>query len=274
MPLALKAMQGIHDLLKTSALSVERGPHLHFTGRSPQVEQSLERVRIGTTRPGSYIFDARVPIEPPARLTIDALPSPLSGRAVMTRLYTSTAAVHAAADHTAQGQIDYGPFVEASGVGVSSNLCAAIGRLAGGITKCRPFDISFAWARTRQIDFPTEAMVFTEAMVRTVIKAGTVLERVSKSGQAAVTGTIDTLTTTGELDKRARVRGMVVMERIGTADDPATSHGIVWVTLTSQQYDQAIDAHRRGRPIEARGTLDPDSRRLEIRPFPDGFRIR
>ncbi|MGK8489365.1 hypothetical protein [Nocardia asiatica] len=51
LPLALKSMQGIRDLFKVSAQTVELGAKLHYTGRSSKyVDQFLQRVRIGATR--------------------------------------------------------------------------------------------------------------------------------------------------------------------------------------------------------------------------------
>ncbi|MTL12686.1 hypothetical protein GL307_14110 [Nocardia seriolae] len=271
LPAALKAIQGIHDALKVSAQTVEAGPKLLYTGhRSKYVDQFLHDVRVGTTRPGSYIFDVRVPVAPAGQLTLDwPMTSELSGRAVIIQLYQASKAVHSAATYSVQQLSGLGSFVEVTGEGVSANLCRAMAALGGGAEQCRPFDIGFTWARVEATDLPTATLSFTQPMVRVVARAAALLEKVARSGGAAITGTVETL----KRPDSVQIKGLLVTESPSAEAGPDTAEGAAWVSLTPNKFQQAIEALRDNRSLRVRGSFAPDSRRLEILPAPGGFEV-
>ncbi|WP_280265623.1 hypothetical protein [Nocardia wallacei] len=288
LPLALKAIQGIHDLLKVSAQTLELGSRLHYMGRpSKYVDHFLQQVRIGTTRPGSYVFDARVPMSAAGEPTLDpSMSAELRGRAVVSVLYQAAGAIHSAAEQAVQHDT-YDQFIESVPVGVSANLCTALVLLGGGVRNCTPFDVDFTGVRDIEADLTPGSLRFDSTMIRTVRTAATVLEQVSKSGRAVVTGLVDWLTTSGE-EPRVRIRGELETAA-GTAEPEnaaaqevstqtgesgrSVTVGTVWVALSSGQYQQALDAHRDNRRLEVRGNLIPGSPRLQIAPDRDGFRV-
>ncbi|WP_433197346.1 hypothetical protein ACQP1G_00765 [Nocardia sp. CA-107356] len=290
--MALKSMQGIRDLFKVSAQTVELGAKLHYTGRSSKyVDHFMQRVRIGTTRPGSYIFDARVPIMAAGEPTLDpSLNGELNGRTVMTRLYEATRAAHSAAGEAVERRM-FDRFVEAVPIGVSSDLCAALGTLGGGARNCCPFDVEFTWAHADADDLRPLTVSFDSPRIGAVISAAKVLVEVFRSGRATVTGLVDMLSSSGD-ELRVRIRGdlemgsgsngidAVVADGSEDADRdsgghnaPATPVGTVWVALSPEQYQAAIDAHRDKRQLEVHGRLIPDSPRLQIAPDRSGFRV-
>ncbi|GAB4587630.1 hypothetical protein [Nocardia sp. IFM 10818] len=267
LPSALKAMQGIHDLLKVSAQTVELGTRLLYVGpRSKQVDNFLQRVRIGTTRPGSYIFDARVPVSTPAQLTLDAeWSNELAGRVVTTGLFKAVNAAHAAAASVTRGDAGFGCFDDAVEEGVSANLCAALGNL-GGAEKNRPFEIGIAWARSETAELPSRTLSFSHHMVRALVSASSELEKLAKSGHATITGMVETLDWHANEEPRVRVKG-----ELQTRAD--TFQRSIWIVLSQEDYRRAFAAQETQRPLRVRGELTPARKRLEMRPDPDGFEV-
>ncbi|MGK8489367.1 hypothetical protein [Nocardia asiatica] len=243
------------------------------------------------TRPGSYIFDARVPIMAAGDPTLDpSLNRQLDGRTVMTRLYEAIRAAHSAAGEAVERRV-FDQFVEAVPIGVSSDLCAALGTLGGGARNCCPFDVEFTWAHADADNLRPLTVSFDSPRIAAVISAAKVLIEVFRSGRATVTGLVDMLSSSGD-ELRARIRGDLEMgsgfnelaagvaNRSKDADwdsgdhnAPATPVGTVWVALSLEQYQAAIDAHRDKRLLEVHGRLIPDSSRLQIAPDRSGFRV-
>ncbi|MFE9579950.1 hypothetical protein ACFYO1_26435 [Nocardia sp. NPDC006044] len=267
LPSAMKAIQGIHDALKVSAQTVELGPRLLYTGqRSRYIDHFLRRVRIGTTRAGSYVFDARVPIGAPPRLTLDELwNNELPGRHVMTTFYQAIVAVHTAAANVAGDQAGFGLLDDGTEQGVSANLCSALGNL-GGVDKNRPFDVGITWARAEVPELPSTTLSFSPGMVRTLVAASSELEKLAKSGRATVTGIVETLTWPDGEGPRVRIKGALHASN-------ETFQRSIWVVLTPDDYRRAFDAHDAKRQLRVTGQLVPDRKRLEMRPDPGGFDV-
>lgn len=259
LPQGLRALQGIHDLLRTAAQTVETGPRLLFTGpRSRQIDTFLGRVRLGTTRPGSYIFDARIPItQPPSRSTAISWNDELAGRDVMVTLHKALHATHAAATSFQSEAFD--DHVEE---GVSANLCAALAQLSS----TRPFTITFGWARAEPANLSPAPLHFTEHMARAIATAGKELERVAKTGRATITGEVKTLHPDPGNEWRVKILGDLVSAGIRTRRS-------IWVVLSRGDYQRAFHAQQQDRLIRVTGQLDPNQQRLTLRPDPEGFEI-
>ncbi|WP_182877905.1 hypothetical protein [Microbispora sp. H10670] len=264
LPSAVKAVQGIHDLLKIAAQTVESGPRLLFTGqRSRYVDNFLHGVRLGTTRPGSYIFDARVPItQPPSRSRAISWNDELAGRDVMIGLYK---ALHAAADAATAGAERHDPtdaFDDHLQDGVSANLCTALSELSGN----RPFTVSFTWARAEPVDVTSHSVGFSAPMLRILGAAGKDLERLAKSGHATVIGEVETLQHAPGEQPRVKIRGEF-------RSRSNVFRRSIWVVLDPADYQRAFHAQIQKRRLRASGELDPNQGRLELRPDPGGFEV-
>ncbi|WP_214412925.1 hypothetical protein [Sphaerisporangium fuscum] len=264
LPAAVKAVQGIHDLLKIAALTREIGPRPLFTGaRSRYVDNFLQRVRLGTSRPGSYIFDARVPIsQPPSTSRAISWNDELAGREVIATLHKALHAAHKAAMEAAGNHERLDAFDDHVGDGVSANLCSTLSDLSGN----HPVSISFAWARAEPTDLPTEPLTFTTSLVRTLSAAGRELERLAKTGRVIVTGEVETLQQPIGESPRVKIRGEL-------NSHAATSRRAIWVVLDPADYQRAFHAQISKRRLRVTGQLDPDQRRLEMRPDPGGFEV-
>jgi hypothetical protein len=272
LPSGVRAIQGIQELMKNAARTVEDGPQLLFEGRrSGLVDRFLHQVALGTARPGSYVLTARVPVAAPAppQLSLWGEEQPqaerheLPGRAVLDQLSQAVAAARSAADQVLERRPDGGPerldaFDDCVGQGVSANLCKALADL-GGYDRDRPFEIGFRWARGLPGAEPRQPSVFTGRMTGILFRAGEELERLAKSGHTRITGDVETLDMRGE-QRRIKLVG----ELRSRGGEPF--HRALWVIVSPGQYDRAIEAQRAGWRIDAEGRLVTVHRRREMRP--------
>ena len=270
LPSGLKAVQGVHRLLNTAARMVENGPRLLYEGRSSGlVESFLHRVLLGAARPGSYILTARVPVaapgSPPAQLDLFGKSDtpqhsqPLAGRDVILLLDRAIRAAWTAANQVTTGEARSDIFDDFMVEGVSANLCRGLGEL-GGQAKDRPVEIGFTWARGLPGPEAARPVFFTGAMLSVIAQAGTELEALAKSGEAQITGQVETLNLSPGEEPRIKVVGEV------RAETQTIVRRALWVIVSMNQYTQATEAQREGWPVQASGRLVTPQRRLEMRP--------
>ncbi|MEV5410029.1 hypothetical protein AB0K60_14485 [Thermopolyspora sp. NPDC052614] len=261
---AVKAVQGIHDLLKIAAHTVETGPRpLLSRQRSRPVDNFLKRVRLGTTRPGSYIFDARIPItQPPSTFQSMSWNDELSGRDVTAALHRALRAAHAAAT-TAIARHDasdvFGDHVED---GLSANLCTAFSDLSDS----NPLTVRFTWARAEPVEVPAEPLDFSTPMIRALAAAGKEMEKIAKTGSATLIGEVETLQQPQGDQHRVKIRGEL-------HSGSHVSRRSVWVVLSFADYQHAFHAQIQKRRLRITGQLDPHQRRFELRPDEGGFEV-
>lgn len=268
LPSGLRTVNGIHDLIKTAATTVENGPHLLFDRRrSSRVEEFLQRVLLGAAIPGSYVLTARIPAEPPGQQPLFEVGAgqEFSGRAVAIQLHTAAQAARNAAERVLGEQQEFSTFYDVFEQGVSANLCRALGDL-GGQRRDRPFEIGFAWARGLEVQDRPQEIRFTDAMPRVLAKAGDELAALARGRTAQITGEITDLHDRRGEPSRIKVAGQLRVH--GAEDFPRRS---IWVVLSAGDYDIAIEAHRRGHSVEASGRLNSSGRRLEL--HADSFRV-
>ncbi|MEU5850428.1 hypothetical protein [Saccharopolyspora shandongensis] len=261
----LKVVQGIHDLMKTTARTVLEGPHLLFEGRRGQtVDNFLHQVRLGAARPGSYILTARVPLSNTKKTQGELFEANISGRDVSRCLRTALEAAHTAAITAVnEGQrTDF--FDEQVEHGVSANLCKALADL-GGSSKNRPFEVGFSWGREQVEGERNEPISFTGPMTSALARAGRELEDLAKSGDAQIIGRVESLSQRQGEGPKIKIVG----ELRTTAN---VVRRALWIVVTSDQYDAAFEAQRLRQDLEVRGRLVTTQRRLEMRP--ESFHVR
>jgi hypothetical protein len=274
-----KAVQAVHDLMRTAARMTEEGRQMLFEGRrSAFVDNFLRRVILGSARPGSYVLTARVSVtlsdQPQLRLWDDhsasGRPSDLSGRAALSRLFHAVTA----AQETARQVVDQRAAVDRRRLdvfddsveqGVSANLCKALADL-GGHSRDKPFEIGFSWARGLPSADSEEPIAFTGIMAGVLSQAGDELEQLAKSGDAHIIGKVETLNLRAGKEPRIRVVGEF------RSDDRDPYQRALWVIVSRTQYDQAIEAQRAGWLIDAEGRMVTVNHSREMRP--ERFDIR
>jgi hypothetical protein len=273
LPSGVKAVQGIQELMKTAARTVEEGPQMLFERRSSRdVETFLDTIMLGSATPGSYILTARVPVAAPYQpqlglwelSTAPRRPGGVTGRAVLSRLHEAIAAARDAAKIVAQGHEGPDVFDDRIAAGISANLCKALADL-GGQSRDHAFDIGFTWARGLPGHEPTEPVSFTGSMAAALARAGDSLERLAKSGRGRIIGRVETLNLSQGESPRIKVVGEF------RAEDGEPVHRSLWVIVSMGQYNRAIEAQRVGWRVDAEGRLVTANRRREM--IPDRFDI-
>jgi hypothetical protein len=261
LPVGMRAVTGIHDLIKAAATTVENGPRLLFEGRrSSRIETFLQSVLLGSAAPGSYVLTARIPAQPVTQQQLFGT-SPdeeFSGRAVARQLRLATQAAYEATELVVRQHGEFSVFYDALERGVSANLCRALSEL-GGQGKQNPFEIGFAWARGVRGDEPTGEIAFTSTMPAVLARAGDELAALARGGTAEITGEITDLHDRRGERPRVKIAGQLRLH--GATNYPRRS---IWVVLTASDYDLAIDAHRNEQNVAVSGRLNPGGRRLEL----------
>ena len=279
LPVGLRGLQGVRDLVCAAARNVVEGPLPAYPGGTPPaVAGLLHRVQLGPSRPGSYVLTVRVPLNGPPDGSPDGSPAgrgaqpaaaPL-GRQVTRRLYDAVAAVRMASARATED--DLTPFDETVAAGVSANLCEAMSGLAGRERR-QPFEIAFRWGRGVASDVPAGILRFSTGTGVVISAAATRLRRLGASGDAAVTGVVESLHDQAQSKDRWRVkvRGDLTT-RTGQAGGATVR--TVWVRLGGQEpYDQAISAHKTKQRVRAQGVLAALKGRIELIVSDGGFDI-
>jgi hypothetical protein len=268
LPAGVKAAASILEILRVTAIATEQGTRMRIEGRrTSTVDTFLHRVLLGSAAPGSYILTARMPAGSVGNGQLDLFDSPreFSGRAVAAQLRTALDAARNAAEQTLSGRGALDPFYDAVESGVSGNLCKALSDL-GGEGRDQPFEIGFSWARAVPGQETAPEISFTSDMPRVLARAADELTALARSGTAQISGPITHLRDEPNEPSRIKVRGVVQLP-----GQPKFPRGSLWVILTGPQYQEAIEAHRLGRHVEAQGRLTTTRRRLELQP--NSFRV-
>ncbi|SDL63391.1 hypothetical protein [Nonomuraea jiangxiensis] len=264
----VKAVDSICELLDTAARTVEEGPRLIFTGRrSGVVQDFLGSVRLGTSKPGSYIFTARVPVasrDVQASLFEEDDTDPF-GRQVLVTMDKALRAAQTACTQVIRGTASFDIIEEYVDQGVSADLCEAVSGLAGhGVD--RPFSIAVGWARG--LDSPSgEAIEFSATMAGVLSQAAKQLRDLARVGTATITGVIEDLHYDDVEPPRIKIRG-----ELQTSSSESLARAI-WVVLSRRQYESIAPLHYQRATVRVRGRLTTTGRRLEMRPDRTGVEI-
>jgi hypothetical protein len=246
-----QTVRGVRDLLAIATRTVMQGPHFSFAGRSPNAVSDLLRIAaLGPSRPGSYVVEIRLS-------ATAVLLGEVSGRDVLGQMYEAVSAAQ-----TAVATNDPAAFGDTVVAGVSANLCRALSDLSG-IGQEQPFEIGFRWGRAvpaeeggRDLRFPAGSGALLQA-------AAEQLRHLDASGQATVSGVIETLHNGAGPDERWRIS---VRGELLTTSGPARRRK-VWVRLPDETtYERAIAAHHARQSVRIAGELSSTTGRIELVP--------
>lgn len=268
LPTAIKALEGIRDLMGAAARSLLEGPRVVFRDRRPQrITDFLNLVRLGTTQPGSYILTARVPLNFPRQAAVGLQETSTiresqtrdsdlpSGREIVKQMLQAVAAARDAASQVAQGGHRQA-FVTTVESGVSAELCEALARL-GGSHNDQPFEVRFSWARGAEDNPPESTVRFDASAARIVAQGAKDLRSLAATGEAVITGRIERLY---PVDRRIMVRGQVEWP-----DRRMEEQQAVWVRLSASLYREVAEQHlRREVLFRFAGHLLTIDRRVEM----------
>ncbi|MDN3243420.1 hypothetical protein [Glycomyces tritici] len=267
-----KAIDAIYHLLRDSGRNVDEGHKLLYQDRASEpVYRFLDRVQLGLTAPGSYIFTtsiakaARTDGDQSALFELEAATdtAALSDHEIVVRLHGAVNQAHA----VAKKLLERREISDLAEVGLSANFCKALGDL-GGSNHDRPFEIDFDWGFGRAQSPPGSALRFTDRMAAKIHDFGVRLEELAKTGSAVIEGKVIGLYTE-EAGYRRRVQ---IKGRIQAGEEQYD--GTLWAFVTESDYDRAIEAHRASEPVRAQGELHLENSSLRLYLGSDGFEVQ
>lgn len=269
------ALEGIRGAFTLAAQTVLDRLRLGRERSAKEMDEFLQRVRLGPSTSGSYIFSAEVPLTPPR--TDQLFPEPPRERRIVQTMHRAiaTAAYATRAAEENDGQVD--TFEEAMHAGVSAQLCDSLAQF-GGQDYGREFSIRFSWSPVLPKDThePSDQLYFGPRAVDILQSAGEHLRTLEPPrNPRKAEGIRDILQYTGQ----ARIAGKI----IGTERHSPPEGGFVkirgtlttgqrsrnstlLVRLPAQDYNAALAAHSRDDTLEAEGQLDSTGNRREIIP--------
>jgi hypothetical protein len=270
MEAGIRALQGVQSMIGIAARTVIEGPLPEFTGGIPPAASDLlQRVRLGSGRPGSYVFTVRVPVDPPTRPVDTEPPSQLGeplGRQVARQFYEAISAANTAATRATVD--DLTAFDDTVTAGVSVGLCLALSTLADRQFE-RPFDVTFRWSHGLSAQPPADTVRFSAGVGKIIRAAASRLRQVRLSGPAELLGFVEGLHDRPETADRWRVKVRGDLTTRGSTAFGRT----VWVRLGEQaSYDRAIAAHQARHLVRMRGDLSAHGR-IELVTDRTGFEV-
>jgi len=246
-------VEGARDVMLAAACAavVRKG---NFPRRKPtQANEYLERVRLGQTERGSFVLTLHCPVTPQLRPVGEGFfPEEPFERKVTKTLMNGLAAVRNAAQHAAATG-DFAPFRESVAAGVSANLCSAIVRL-GNVVPETGIEVSMTWSRSRPAENTPQRVLIEPDSFPVIQEADRIFRETEPQDDFQLLGFIVQLRRP-ETDPIGRVTLTTLI------DDQVRK---VTVDLPEPQYDLAVHAHNRRKPISCTGELVKEGRSYRL----------
>ncbi|MEO5328120.1 MAG: hypothetical protein H7829_07725 [Magnetococcus sp. THC-1_WYH] len=251
-----KIAQQAREMMLSAACSTIQPKAVFPTRRPTQAMDYLKGVRIGQSERGSTILAIHSRVAPLLRFGQGVLdveePFP---RQVVGGLSRALNAMQRAAEQAAVSE-DLKAFSDTITEGVSANLCDAVTGLAsGGDDHARRVDISFSWSRNRPLVQEMPTMVsFQEDRIPFIAEAGRLLRESSPLEDFDLQGPVVKLER-----HEGQERGRVTV--LGFVDEKPRK---ISMLLEEQDYQVAIDAHKKEQTISCSGTIKKVGRGFEL----------
>lgn len=250
-------VSNIREMMLAGACSAIKPRPIHPTRKPNDAVSYVNRIRLGQTERGSYVFKIISNVAP--RLTADQKTQgelfestehdPFERKVTTTLAKALEAMGHAAQRAASTGNID--PFDEAVALGLSANLCDAVVALAGKMDPSKGLPIRFTWSAARPIDVNVPTLVvLTDDMLPFIQEAGRVFREKLPEPDVEVRGYVVSLRR-GESDPTGIVQ-------IVDVDNPRGRK--ISVELFDTDYQRALDAHRDGKIVQCSGELRKQGR--------------
>lgn len=270
----VQAFDSLRSLVVASAYAVssDQARAVQPARKPAEVLKFLREVRIGPSTEGSFILSVHTPVPPrlaagQASLFEEDIPEALEPaepfeRQVSLKIYDAVRAAHTAANEALVGASGIDVFTDSIARGVSANLCEALAGLAG--EGGHPFELSLRLAPSRPLTSRKLTPIrFRRDHVPVLVAAAQELrERIPEEG-VAVVGNVVRLHREGSGSGEISIAGTV------EGDDRLRRF---WIDLPSEDYVEAMRAHREMRAVAVRGDLVRRGTRLHLR-NPSAFRI-
>lgn len=255
---ALRIRQARKQLLLSAAHSVvEPLPHFSRLSRAEPMA-FLNSCREAPSRPGSFISEVLVPVEPEVgKLDLE---DPFARRT--TELLAR--ALQSASSSLERGHSE--ELLKGARNGLSSNFLKALSEMEPPGER-GTLEIGFRWSPERdQPKLESHSISFSTGVFSTVRGAARALRQNAQVTGYEIEGFVTRLRRTGEDTSQP---GEIVIAA-SIEEEPRTSK--VHLTLEPDAYQLAVDAHSQASRVAVTGTLVRNRRKLTLKE-PSGFRI-
>lgn len=243
---AEKTLDGLYRMMKAAATTADDPTHSHRGRRSTTVTDFLEDgVRLGHTKRGSFVFTVVTRLGDPLPIGEDEAPGVTFGRQVTTTLARGLGATRDLALHWNEDALD-----DAGRLGLSASLVESLVELTEPAA-LRALDLSFQWATAE----PKPPVSASRIIVDRDIMAGLprVRERLVRREEPprieTLVGVVKSLDRDQQGEEDGEVTSIVLAAPVNGRERR------VHVSLSGEDYDWAIVAHRNRKPLVVTGDL-------------------
>lgn len=251
-------IDGSLGVLMSSACSAI-APKPYFRTRKPgEAATWVEGVRMGLTRPGSYVFVFMVDVPDPRLQSRDAMDMiPLVDAPFERKVLGKAAQGLDTVKHALRQQSEtqsYDGFLSGVGMGISANLCDALESILQP-DDLRVVDFSFSWSlRAAAIDVPMRVELPVSA-VDALTRASELLKAEAPPEEMQIEGYVTKLVRPQHIHEMGEVTLDVLLD-----EGPRK----VAIQLSRQDYEAALDAHKRKRKVVCSGNLAKNGPRYTL----------
>jgi hypothetical protein len=252
-----KIISKAKDLLLAAACAAVEPKSIYHSRRPLQATEYIQKLRMGQTERGSFVFTA-ISIVPPALAPTEE--EPFERQATLS-LSRSLFAISKAAEIASQ-ENRFDPFQEAVKDGVSLNLCESLADLHSGAEPKHNIDIRLSWASHRPAPStaPT-SFTFQPGHLQVIGEAARVFRRTAPY-DFILRGIVTRLERT-ESNQSGIVTILALINE---------KYRHVSVALPEAEYLQALEAHAYRRIVSLTGVLQVESKRCELK-SPTNFKV-
>lgn len=250
-------LENIDDMIRSAALTAAN-PRSTGRGRIPTAVNEFlnDDVRMGHTKRGSFIITVAARLDAPATDdtpadSIDDELAPSFTRQVMTTLARSLDVTK----QVAENHLDAPNIDDAIASGMRLPMVKALQAMGSG-EGLRALDMTFEWAPVERQRTPVKSKIeMTRETVQLLERVSDRLVRKDPPKQVTVTGPVIELRRGDDRDDDGVGAGDIVLRA-----DIDNAWRKVNITLTGDDYDIAIQAHREKFPLTVTGILDKPGR--------------
>jgi hypothetical protein len=252
---AIDLVAGMKGVIEASACAVEEPRPAYPSRRSRRVSEYMQATRFGQTSIGSFVASVLCPLRTPesaGEARSELLPF---GREVTEKVSRSVAEARRAAE-VAVLEDDLSPFEDAVAEGVSAELCQALARIGRGRRGMHGLTLSVAWSPQLESDPALRtSMQLEPAHCEVLPDAAELLRRARCPDGDELMGWVQRL----ERSEPDESGGKVTVE--AQVDGKRRK---VQMALPPDEYEEAVEAHRRGGVVHCSVVLSKCGRALRL----------
>ena len=247
---------GAHDMVLAAVCSLGAPRPVYRAGANKEAMDYVGNIRMGQTEQGSFVVTLLTPVVcPPMQevLWSDVARNddPIE-RQMTKRLASALRATREAAERVVGGDAD--AFSEAVERGASANLCEALVRL---IEPFPTLDVSLTWARTHPMNRVRDVVRFGKGDAPILREAARLFRDRSPRADVHVVGFVHRLKREeGEVDGSITLRAYI--------DGEQGQELSVSAVLSQEDYERAIQAHKKRALVVAQGDLERYGQRWRL----------